>query len=303
MKSIDPLAGISVFLHVADQLSFSAVAEQLGLSRATVSAQVSELEKRLGVRLLQRSTRQVSLTEAGKAYAAALGGVLDQTREAERVAVSYQTEAIGRIRVAAPTEFGQRYIAPFLTEFMRLQPALAIELDLSPAPVDLIAGGFDLAIRGTFAVGPNLIVRKLGVSPVVMVASPDYLGTRQAPARPSALIEHDCLHFAPLRWGRMWVMTRKQKEERVSIRPRLEVNDAETLRRAALAGLGVALLPTYVVGDDLRSGKLRQILPDWHVATLTINAVYPANRNIAVKVKAFVAFLAAKFAELPDLRG
>lgn len=291
-----------MFLHLSELLSFSATAERLGLSRATVSAQIGDLERRLGVRLLQRSTRRVTLTEAGRAYRESLAGLLVQAGEAQRVAASYQTQAVGRLRVTAPVEFGHKYLVPALPEFLKARPDLSVELDLSNRPVDLIGGGYDLAIRATLAVEPNLIVRRLGVSPVYLAAAPGYLRTRGEPGRPGDLLDHDCLHFAGLRWGRAWALSRDGAEVRQPIRPRVVINDGEALRKAALCGLGIVLLPAFLIGDDLRAGRLCRVLPDWHIAPVPVNAVYPASRNIAAKVRAFVGFFATLLAQVSDLQ-
>jgi DNA-binding transcriptional LysR family regulator len=301
MQTVDPLAGVSVFLNLAEQLSFSATAERLGLSRATVSAQLTALERRLGVRLFQRTTRHVSLTEAGRAYRDTLGGVLNQVSEAERVALSYQREAVGRLRLAAPVEFGLWYIVPVLKDYLKTRPQLMIDLDLSDTPVDVVAAGFDLAIRGTMNVEPNLIVRRLGVSSVRLAASRGYLKDRGTPKAPEDLAAHDCLHFAGLRWGRLWVLSRNGVERRVPIRPRIEINNGGALRAAAVAGLGITLLPMFLIGEDLRAGRLVEVLPEWTIGTVPVNAVYPANRHIAAKVRAFVDVLAREFARIPDI--
>jgi len=302
MRTNDPLGGVAVFLAVAEHLSFSAAAEVLGISRATVSSQVQELEKRLGVRLLQRSTRSVTLTEAGSAYRDALTGVLVQIREAERAATFFQTEAVGRLRIAAPPDLGQRHLMPIVAEFIKRYPGVHVEVSYSHSTVNLIEEGFDLAIRGTLTLEPNLITRSLGHSPIVVCASPEYLNLHGAPLHPEDLSHHACLHFAPLRWGRVWVMRREGREVHAPITPRLEVNDGESLRRAALEGAGITLLPTFIVGDDLRAGGLVQVLRDWAVAEIPVHAVYPANRHIAAKVRAFVDFVAARFRDHPDLQ-
>jgi DNA-binding transcriptional LysR family regulator len=302
MKSLDPLAGVSAFLEVAELSSFSAAADRLGLGRATISAQVADLERRLGVRLLQRSTRRVALTEAGRAYLARLDGVMGRVQDAARVARSFQTEAVGRLRVSAPVEIGHRYIVPFLPDFLRDKPQLAIELDLSNAPVDVIAEGFDLAIRGTLSADPNLIVRRLGAFPLLLAASPDYLAGHDAPTEPDDLRHHACLHFGLLQWGHVWIMSRDDQEQRVPIRPLLEVNDTEALRLAAIAGLGVTLLPAFLIGEDVRSGRLQRLLPDWSFAPVALNAVYPTNRNIAAKVRVFVDALAKRWATIEDFK-
>jgi DNA-binding transcriptional LysR family regulator len=300
VKSLDPLAGVTVFLHLAELLSFSATASRLGLSRATVSAQLSELERRLGVRLLQRSSRHISLTEAGGAYRDTLAGLLAQVTEAERVASAFQREPVGRLKVTAPVEIGQRYIIPALSVLLARQPQLVVELDLTSTPVDLVAAGYDLAIRATISEAPNHVVRKLGTSPMRVAAAPDYLASRPPPARPEDLAVHDCLNLSGLRWGQRWVMTGEGGECTVQVSPRLAVNDGEALRRAAVAGLGVALLPMFLIGDDLRAGRLVPLLSDWTVPAVPVNAVYPARRHIAAKVRAFVDLLARALAVEPD---
>ena len=301
MKTLDPLAGVSAFLAVAETLSFSKAAERLDMSRPTVSAQVQDLEKRLGIRLLQRTTRVVSLTEAGEAYRLALADVMPQLREAERAATSFQKEAIGRIRVSAPPDLGADHITQSIAAFLKLNPGISIELSLTPDAVNLVEERFDLAIRGTISLEPNVVTRKIGASPIVLCASPDYLVGRDQPLRPEDLAAHACLHFSKLRWGRVWHFTQAETERRVAIQPRFESNDGRSLLAAALHGAGIALLPMYVVGPSLRAGHLIRLLDEWEIATIPIHAVYPANRHIAAKVRSFVGFLADRLAAYPDL--
>ncbi len=302
MKTLDPLAGVAAFLSVAETLSFSRTAELLSMSRATVSAQVVELEKRLGIRLLQRSTRTVTLTEAGAAYVQAMSGVLPQVREAERAATSFQKDAVGRIRISSAPDLGPDHLVPAIAKFLELNPGISIELDLSLETVNLIDEKFDLAIRGTISVEPNVITRQLGTSPVVVCASPAYIERHGAPDHPNALSSHSCLHFSKLRWGRLWRFIRDGVDAHVPIEPKLECNDGRSLLSAAVAGIGIALEPTFVVGPAIREGKLVRVLEDWEITTVPVHAVYPANRHIAVKVKTFVSFLAAHLADHPDLR-
>jgi DNA-binding transcriptional LysR family regulator len=303
MKTVDPLSGISTFLAIAETLSFSKAGETLGISRATVSAQLGELEKRLGIRLLQRTTRSVALTEAGSAYLQALGGVLGQIREAERAATAYQKEAVGRLRVSAPPDLGSSHITPILTNFLQKNPAISIEMDLSYGAVNLIEQGFDLAIRATISVEPNLITRRIGASPLFVCASPDYLERTGAPQHPSDLVSHSCLHFTELRWGRVWHFRQGDSTSRVPILPRFEINDGRCLRQAAIDGAGITLLPSFIVGPDIRSGRLVPLFQDWEMPPVPLHAVYPANRHIAVKVRNFVAFLTNNLATHVDLRG
>ena len=302
MRTLDPLAGVSAFLSVAETLSFSRAAENLSLGRATVSAQVQDLERRLGIRLFQRTTRAVVLTEAGSAYLQALSGVIPQVREAERAAAAFQHEAVGRMRVSTAPDLGPDHVIPAIAAFLKLNPGLSIDLELSMETVNLVEQKFDLAIRGTITIEPNLITRQLGASPVILSASPEYLSRRGAPLHPEDLVHHDCLHFSHLRWGRLWQFSRGEDKLRVPIVPRLECNDGRSLLAAAVHGLGLAIEPTFVAGPAIRRGELVPVLTDWSLATVPLHAVYPANRHIAAKVKTFVAFLANHFADHPDLQ-
>ncbi|MGG7576243.1 LysR family transcriptional regulator [Rhizobium sp. Nf11,1] len=294
MRTLDPLDGIAAFLTVSTHLSFTKAAEELSMARATVGAQVRQLEDRLGIRLFQRSTRKIALTEAGAAYRQALSGILPQIREAERAAISFQKEAVGRLRVSAPPDLGHLVIVPAVSEFLKLNPAVSVELDLSHRPVNLVEDGFDLAIRGRLEVDINLITRQLATSSIVISASPAYIAEHGVPMTPHDLAQHACLHFAELRWGRIWPFSRDGEEFRIPIVPRLELNHSLGLRDAAVLGLGIVLLPDFIVGEDLRQGRLVRLLPDWDISTIQLQAVYPANRHIAVKVRRFVSFLAGK---------
>lgn len=303
MKTSDPLNGIAAFLAVAKHLSFTRAADMLGMSRPTVSAQVDQLERRLGVRLLHRSTRHLALTEAGSAFHARLGGITDIVSEAERAAIHHQEAPVGRLRISAPPDLGTTHLTPMIGRFLAGHPDIEIELDLSNGVMNLIEQKFDLAIRGTIQLDGNLITRRLGRSPAVICAAPDYLARCGTPEKPEDLARHACLHFSGLRWGRVWEMRQGDDIRRVAIAPRYEVNDGQNLGTAAVLGMGIALLPAFIVGSDLRAGRLVAILADWQVAEVPLHAVYPDNRLIASKVKSFVSFLAREFRRDPDLGG
>jgi len=300
MKTLDPLAGVTSFIAVSDLLNFGAAAERLGMSRATVSAQIGELEKRLGVRLFQRSTRHVRLTEAGEAYRVALGGVSGQVQEAERIAQSFQTEAVGKIRLTAPDELCERYVVPAMAEFLREQPGLAMEIELGSRRVDIVKEGFDLAIRASLVVEPNLIVRRLATSPVTLSAAPAYIERRGVPESPDELLTHDIVHHSGLKAGALWVMRRGEEERRIPVTPHVQVNIGGVLRDAAIAGLGITYLPEFITGDALRDGRLVRVLPEWRIQSVDVNAVYPSNRNITPKVRGFVSVLARRFEGVAD---
>lgn len=291
MKSLDPLEGIAAFLAVAKHLNFTRAASEMGISRATIGAQVKALEAKTGIRLLHRSTRNVVLTEAGLAYLQALSGILPQIREAERAALSYQHEIVGRLKISAPPDLGQLHLAPIIAEFLIENPALSIDLSFSHTSVNLIEDGYDLAIRGVISVEPNLITRHIGDSPLMICASADYLERHGVPMEPGDLANHALLHFSGLRWGNVWQFRKDEQTVRLPIAPRYRVNDGISLRDVAIAGAGVTLLPRFQVGSDLRSGRLVQVLQDWPVGAVPVHVVYPANKNIASKVRRFTDHL------------
>lgn len=303
MKSTDPLEGLATFIAVADALSFSRAAETLGLSRVTVSTQLKVLEARLGVRLLQRTTRSVRLTEAGSTFRNALAGVLPQIRQAELAATSFQHEAVGRLRISGAPEMGSTYLAPAIADFLVDHPGLTVDLVLGHKAISLVEEGFDLAIRATISVDSHLIARKLGSATLHVCASPAYLERQGMPSQPEELAARACLHFSGLQWGRVWHFTRHKTTKRIPISPRLEINDGTSLRAAALRGAGITMLPSFIVGPDLRDGRLVPLFPEWTVGQVPIQAIYPDNRHIAAKVRAFVTYLAKRFAGYPELRG
>jgi LysR family transcriptional regulator, regulator for bpeEF and oprC len=302
MKTVDPLHGVAAFLAVAEHQSFTAGAAALGLTRATVSAQVAELEARLGVRLLHRSTRSLRLTPAGAAYRERLVDLPGRMAEAERAARAEQTAPEGRLRVTAPPDLGQRFLVPWVSEFLLAHPGISIEMELSNAPRNLIESRFDLAIRGTLDVGPNLITRAIGQSRLHTCARPDYLARRGIPGAPLQLVGHDLLHFSGLRQGRSWTYLRGEERVDVPVSPRLELSDGWALRAAALEGVGVVQLPAFIIGHDLREGRLVPILEGWQGRPVPLHAVYPDNRLIAARVKTFVGFLAGKAKGEADLQ-
>ena len=291
MRSVDPLEGLAAFITVAKHLSFTKAAEELGMSRATVSAQVQALEAKLGVRLLQRSTRAVVLTEAGAAYYQSLVGIIPQIREAERAALSYQEEVVGRLKMTVPPEFAQMHMAPIIAEFLKRNPSVSIDVTFSHRAINLIDEGYDLAIRGTIVLEPNLITRHIGDSPLIICAAPEYLEKHGAPTEPIELADHACLHFSGLRWGNVWVLKRDGLTLRIPIVPRYLANDGITLRDVAVAGAGLTLLPMFEIGPEIRDGRLVRVLDTWEIGSVPIHAVYPANKNIASKVRRFTDFL------------
>ena len=300
---MEPLAGIVAFAQVVETGSFSEAARRLRISKSVVSAQVQRLEERLGVRLLQRTTRKVAATEAGLAYYRRCARILAEAEAGEQEALALHREPRGTLRISAPDTFGWMHIAPALKEFLAGHPGLSVDLSLSSAHVDLVGQGLDLAVRiGRLPDDSPLVVRRLADSPLVACAAPSYLAARPAPARPSDLAQHDCLVFSPLGWGGKWGFVADSGTEWVTVSGSLATDSGEVLREAVLAGLGIAVLPAWAVADALADGALVRLLPRHPLPSSAIYAVYPSNRMMSAKVRAFVTFLARRFGRNPDWR-
>jgi DNA-binding transcriptional LysR family regulator len=296
---MDPLDGIAAFARVVDSGSFSAAARRLGISKSAASAHVQRLEERLGVRLLNRTTRRLSLTEAGAAYYRHCARILAEAESAEQSASALQREPRGTLRISAPDSFGWMHVAPAVPAFLKRYPELSVDINLSAAHVDLLDEGLDLAIRIGVLEDSRLVVRKLALSRLILCAAPAYLEARGMPGEPRELAGHNCLCTGLLPWGDEWRLAGKRGEVRVAVGGSFRSNNAETLRAAALDGLGVAVLPTWAVAGPLRSGALRRVLDGWEPPASTIYAVYPGNRLMSMKVRAFVDHLVRHFGRAP----
>ncbi len=293
---MDPLEGVTVLIAVAQAGSISAAAEKLGLSKSTVSAQMTKLERRIGVRLLHRTSRSASLTEAGRAYLCQIDDVLDRVRHAEKAAQSQANDLSGPLRISAPGPFAWTHLAPLLPEFMARHPDIKIELQVTAEVVDLIVAGFDLAIRLCPTSDPGTIVRRLGATRLVVVAAPSLLNGKTMPKGPENLTKWPCFVNSSYPEHDEWCFRKGKKERRITLKPCLIANSLDVLRRLALAGSGVAILSEYAVVDDLKTGRLIRLLQDWRVVDIPVLAVYPDNRQIAAKVRAFVDFVARRLA-------
>jgi DNA-binding transcriptional LysR family regulator len=296
---MDPLDGIAAFARVVDSGSFSAAARRLDISKSAISAHVQQLEERLGIRLLNRTTRHLSLTEAGAAYYRHCARILAEAEAAEQAAATLQREPRGTLRISASNSFGRMHVAPAVPAFLKRYPDISIDIRLSAAHVNLVEEGLDLAIRIGELEESGLVVRKLVPSRRVVCAAPAYLEEHGAPKTPDDLLHHNCLcNYLPS-WGNEWRLAGKDGEMRVTVSGNFRGNNAEMLRAAALSGLGIAALPTWVVYDELRSGKLKRVLAEWEAPLGAIYAVYPGNRLMSVKVRRFVEHLAQCFGRKP----
>jgi len=296
---MDPLDGIAAFARVVDSGSFSAAARRLNISKSAVSAHVQRLEERLGTRLLNRSTRRLSLTEAGATYFRHCARILAEAEAAEQAATVLQREPRGTLRISAPDSFGSMHVAPAVPRFLKRYPDLAVDITLSPKHVNLVDEGLDLAIRIGVLEDLPLVVRKLAPSRLVLCAAPAYLKAHGMPHAPDELAKHNCLCTRLLPWGDEWRLAGKRGEARVAVGGSLRSNSAEMLRAAALDGIGIALLPTWAVAEPLRKRALRRVLDEWEPPASTIYAVYPGSRLMSMKVRAFVDHLARSFGRTP----
>lgn len=296
---LDTLVGMAVFARVVDDGGFSAAARALGMSKSAVSKQVSALEDRLGARLLNRTTRRMSLTEAGAARIDNCRRVLAEAEAAESAVGALQSEPAGVLRVNAPVTFGAVHLAPALPDFLARHPAVTIDLTLNDRMVDLVDEGYDLAIRITRLADSSLIARKLAPGRRVMVAAPAYLERCGVPATLVDLKEHDCLSYTYVAADEEWRFRGPKGEEAVRVGSRLRANSGEVLRAAAMAGAGIAALPTFICGADLAAGRLVRVLPEYDNTNFAIYAVWPAGRHPSPKLRAFIDFLAERLGPVP----
>ena len=293
---MDKLGDMAAFVRVVEARTFTQAAERLGWSKSVVSRRIAELEDRLGVRLLNRSTRRLSLTEAGQAFYERCARILADVDETEAAVSSLHTEPRGLLRVNAPMTFGMLHLAPAISAFLDRFPDVEIDLVLNDRFVDLIDEGFDLALRIGDLADSSLVARRLAPCLRVLCASPDYLARCEEPATPAGLTDHDCLLYSNIPNSDVWRLTDSGGTDHVvRVRSRLRVNNGDVLREAAAAGLGITLLPTFIVAEAIADRRLRPILCDYRPPPTVVHALYPHNRHLSTKVRAFVDFLAERF--------
>lgn len=293
---MDRFGDHDVFAHVVTAKSMSAAGRQLNLSPAVISKRIARLEERVGVRLLQRTTRQLSLTEAGQGFYERVVSILASVEDAEAWVASGSGQARGTLRVSAPTSFGRMHIAPHLKPFLDRHPLVTVDLTLSDAFVDVIAEGFDVAIRIADLGDSSLVAKRLAPNHRVLCATPDYLATRGEPAtiadlRHHTLIAHNSDH---------WLLDGPEGAVTVPVGGPLRTNSSEVVREALLAGVGIALRSTWDIGPELKSGQLRRVLPGYSVGRrVAIHAVYPSRRHMEQKLRSFIDFLGELYGATP----
>ncbi len=293
---MDIVYGMRILLQVVDSGGFARAAETLGLSNAAVTRQIGALEAHLGARLLNRTTRRLSLTEAGAEYCVRARAILEQIAEAESSAAEGTTRPTGTLRLSAPLSFGVLRLADELPLFRARYPQLKLDIDLSDRVVDLANEGFDVALRIATALESRLIARRIGPIDMVLCAAPEYLRRRGTPSRPADLANHEVLSYKYLWSGDEWAFTEETgRTLTVRVRPAVHATNGDLLRRLAVAGGGIILQPAFIVEEDLRRGRLLRVLQDVQAPAFNLYAVYLSHQHLAARVRAFIAFLLERF--------
>ena len=297
---MDRMASMAAFTKVVGAGSFSAAALQMQVSQALVTKQIQELESWLGARLLNRTTRRLSLTEVGAAFYERAARILEAVEEAKNAAGALQTAPRGRLRVNAPVSFGLLHLAPVVTEFLQRFPEVSVELLVNDRVVDLLEGEFDVGVRIGRLRSSSLIARKIAPIRLAVCAAPDYLARHGVPKTPDDLSKHDCLEYTYFESRGEWrLLNSKGDEIVVPVSGRYLANNGDVLRTTAIAGGGIILLPTFIIGEDLRAGRLVRLLPDYPPPEQGLHALYPPGRHLSAKVRSFVDFLVARFGGEP----
>jgi DNA-binding transcriptional LysR family regulator len=297
--SIDIVMSMRVFTAVVDAGSFTGAADKLDLSRGMATRYVAQLEEHLGVRLLNRTTRRVSLTEAGNDYNERATQVLIMIAEAESSVAQGISAPRGILRMSSSNAFGARHLGLAITEYLQQYPGVQVDITLNDREVDLIEEGFDLAIRVAARIDPGLVARKLARARLVACASPGYLKKHGVPKVPEDLVNHQCLTYAYISSPNEWRFRRSGVERRILVSGSLRANSGDILRNAATEDLGVMLQPDFLIFEALRERKLVRILTDWETDELGVFAVYPNRKFLPPKVRNFIDFLVERFGPEP----
>jgi len=295
---MDQLTALKVFVNVVETGSFSAASERMGVSRAAASKQVSQLESLLGGRLLNRTTRHVSLTESGRIYFEHCREILSNLEEADGEVAGLAQEPRGNLRISAPTNFASEHLLPLVAEFTRKYPEVRVEMICGERLVDLVDEGFDLAIRMTNLGDSNLIARRLARGRHVIVASPGYLADHPAIRIPDDLKHHDCLVYSHTAGG-VWPFTKDGLDYSIKVPSVFKTNNPDVILAAAVSGMGVCMMPTFLGGDAVRRGELTVILQDFETLEVQLYAVYASRKFLPAKIRAFVEYLAEKITDPP----
>ncbi len=300
---MDRLTAMQVFTQIVEHGSFAKASARLEISTSACSRQVSDLEVHLGTRLLNRTTRKLSLTESGQAFYERAVQLLSDLEEAEQLAAQSVQSPRGTLKLTCSLNFGVRHVAPAIAEFLTRHAQVKFDVSVSDRIVDLVDEGYDLAIRIGNLGSTNLVARKLGEMRGVLCASPDYIARHGAPKTPQDISGHNCLTYANVAHPDQWRFYDKAGEEQVvHVAGNVRVNNGDMLAALAARGAGLVYEPDFIVGPDILAGRLKALLPGYDCMRADIWAVYPSRRHLSAKVRAFVDFLAERFSHV-DLRG
>ncbi|MGE8310540.1 MAG: LysR family transcriptional regulator [Pseudomonas protegens] len=289
---MDRIECMRAFVVTVDENGFAAAARAMDVPRSKVSKQIQALEEAIGVQLLQRTTRSLRLTEAGAEYYESVREVLATVDEAEQRARDGIAELRGVLRVNAPMSFGLRRLGPLVPLFHEQHPLIELQLVLSDQQVDPLRGGFDVTLRIASLPDSSMVARQLAPAPRIMVASPTYLARAGIPRQPKDLSSHQCLNYGYLQSGVSLQLSNGSDVQRVHVTGPLHANNGDVVAQAAEAGMGIALLPDFIVEDALAAGRLVPVLCEWQAPPISINVVYPSARRVPQKTRAFIDFLA-----------
>lgn len=298
-KRLDRLDGMRAFVAIGETGSFTAAAARLCVARALVSKRVATLERLMGVRLLNRTTRRVALTEAGLAFLARAQRILSEYDQASLELADLHAEPAGTLRLAAPMSFGITYLTALMPGFMAAHPRLKVDIVMNDRRVDLIEEGFDAAVRIGRLADSSLVARRLATVRLFLYASPDYLARHGTPEQPADLADHQGLIYGQGTITSRWTLTDGETPVTVEPQVRMVANNGEMLVAAAIAGEGIALQPTFLISGALRAGKVVRVLPRFEVPPATLYVVWPANRLLPAKVRLFVDYMASTIADPP----
>ena len=303
---MDTLSGMRLFTKVVETGGFSAAGRQVGVNASSVSRQVGRLEDALGTRLLNRSTRHIGLTEAGRLYYERASRIVADVEEANAAVAELAEAPRGTLRLNAPVVFGRRYVAPYMREFLEIHPEVRVELNVTDHYVDLIEEGADLAIRIGGPSPSTYIVRKLATIDRVLCASPEYFARHGRPRRPEDLAAHNCIVLRRRPGEVVWELIGEDGAFAVPVSGNFASNNSDAIAAAMTAGIGIVLLPVWMVGREIQQGRAEIVLGEFraHPTDLSddVYAVFPHARNLSAKVRACVDFLARKFRGEPDFR-
>jgi DNA-binding transcriptional LysR family regulator len=296
---MDRLRALEVFVEVVRKEGFARAAEALDTSPANVTRYISDLEAHLHTRLLNRSSRRMSLTSSGEALFERAKSILDEVAEAEAIVSSATMQPRGLLRINAPLSFGVQHLAPLWPQFMEQYPDVQLEIALIDRVVDIVEEGYDMAVRISRAGSTSHVARKLASSHNILCAAPAYLAQHGAPATPADLLQHHCIGYSYNATDEWVMLDPEGKQHTVKLPFAMRTNNGDTARAVALGGQGIIWQPTFLIGADLRAGRLVQVLPDYHLPDIDIQAVYPSRRHLSAKVRVMIDFLVEAFKDIP----